>query len=453
MYMLKIFVFFLSVLIMGICYGQKSGKGDSKTVKTVSIGDTIPEELRKRLPIRNSSNLIILDFWSIYCGSCIEAFPHLEKLQQKFANEVQIILVNATESDSTVYQKFRQYNLSREPNTRIGIPASLTSINGFYEIRDFLPYTTVPHHVWVNKSGKVLAITDGFNTTEQRIKTYLSEKTITLHEKNDLLGKTLVQNGIIRPSLSEMPPIYYSAFMPFFQTNKSLKVVIDTVKNIFRLSIFNMNPVAHFQIAFEPSYSMRELDNFVQLYGGRQDKIRTVVEICDTTLFKRPADLNQLSEWKDKTLFTYEMQGHLRVKNKWQTIMQVEVNQFFKNTLGISGRIEKRKYSSLVVKRLVKDALLSKGGIRINSKIGDTRVLKNEKFESVMDLLNILENMQLGRPVINETEITYLVDLDLTGDLTNLYNVKTQLNKQGIDIVEELREIDVLVIRDIGTKD
>src|SRR5438034_9125331 len=38
--------------------------------------------------------IIILDFWSSFCGSCINLFPHLDSLQQKFKNDLQIILVN-----------------------------------------------------------------------------------------------------------------------------------------------------------------------------------------------------------------------------------------------------------------------------------------------------------------------------------------------------------------------
>ncbi|HEY4154716.1 MAG TPA: TlpA disulfide reductase family protein, partial [Puia sp.] len=39
--------------------------------------------------------LIIIDFWNSWCGTCIEGFPDLERLQQQFSDRIGILLVTS----------------------------------------------------------------------------------------------------------------------------------------------------------------------------------------------------------------------------------------------------------------------------------------------------------------------------------------------------------------------
>ena len=81
----------------------------SPPIKALTIGDTVPD-----ITITNVYNypastihlsdlkgkLVILDFWSTWCGACIEAFPKMEKLQKEFGDQLQVILVNTYEGDT-----------------------------------------------------------------------------------------------------------------------------------------------------------------------------------------------------------------------------------------------------------------------------------------------------------------------------------------------------------------
>src|SRR3546814_7512590 len=81
-------------------------------IEQLHIGDTIPEWLWQ-LPLqvvnhpegRNTvtlndyrRQLIILDCWANWCGACLNRFPKAGELQATFKNEVQFILVNASQT-------------------------------------------------------------------------------------------------------------------------------------------------------------------------------------------------------------------------------------------------------------------------------------------------------------------------------------------------------------------
>ena len=43
--------------------------------------------------------LILFDFWATWCGPCIASFPHLEKLQEKYSDDLQIIAISDEKID------------------------------------------------------------------------------------------------------------------------------------------------------------------------------------------------------------------------------------------------------------------------------------------------------------------------------------------------------------------
>src|SRR5690606_35227639 len=127
------------------------------------------DETGDRKSIRLSDfkgKLIILDFWSVGCPSCIAAFPKMEALQNEFPDDVKIFLVNR-EARSRLDQGDRSFlNRINMPNLSALGPEAYSALSYFF------PHRTIPHHVWINGSGKVIAITNGYNSTTNNVKKY-----------------------------------------------------------------------------------------------------------------------------------------------------------------------------------------------------------------------------------------------------------------------------------------
>lgn len=94
--------------------------------QVLTIGDPVPDS-RFTTVLNHSSQtaklsdfkgrLVILDFWSTRCGSCLHAFPKMDSLQKAFCNNLKVLLVNnrSTGDDFAMVQAFFKKWQQRNP--------------------------------------------------------------------------------------------------------------------------------------------------------------------------------------------------------------------------------------------------------------------------------------------------------------------------------------------------
>lgn len=171
--------------ILGDDWYLKVGK------KGLQIGDKMPDipfgqvlnnKTGKQRFTELKNKLIILDFWSTSCATCIERFPEMEKLQKEFADQIVIFLVNPTETIGQIERRFNKnkgakITLPDLPLIVAEKPYTVENVNESL-LYNLFPHREVPHHVWIDKNGIVKLIGSADNTYAKKIKDFLQGKEI-----------------------------------------------------------------------------------------------------------------------------------------------------------------------------------------------------------------------------------------------------------------------------------
>lgn len=407
----------------------------NNNIKPLSIGDTIPDDLvltnvynYPASEIRLSDlkgKLVILDFWSTWCGACIEAFPKMHELQKVFKDRVNIIFVNSYPGDSIA--KVRDFLDNRKKTTgqQVWLPFSLQQ----YSLLDYFPHRFIPHYVWINKDGVVAAITSSTEVTGINIENLL-QGTKNIHEKKDILNydykkpffqqnHTLSPDGFLRSSV-------LSKYV------EGLGSTSGMIKNddgkVTRFYMFNYSPTALIRAAF--------YDNRNVAAG------RIIMQSKNQAYFSEKAGQDQD---RYANAYCYELTMPPASEEELFSSMKKDICSGFR----VKVVNAKRKIKCLILSLDSNDQRLkTKGGQSMFS----TAIYNKRKFisnQSVDEVAKYFEGT-LKIPVINESKIKYNVDVNLPSnfDFKNLNEVVQSLTKAGFTVREEEREIEFAIIMD-----
>ena len=182
MYIKKIII--LTVLICCI-----AGNGFTQNmVRPLVIGEKVPDVLMKEVINYGQSSvrisdfkgkLLILDFWATWCHWCIEAFPKADSLQKQFGKKMQILLVDcrATKDNEGKVSWFYKDRLIKYKDFK------LPSVYMDTVLIKMFPHELIPHYIWINKDGIVMAVTDEKEVTAANIQMILDGKDVQLRAK------------------------------------------------------------------------------------------------------------------------------------------------------------------------------------------------------------------------------------------------------------------------------
>ncbi|WEK36059.1 MAG: TlpA disulfide reductase family protein [Candidatus Pseudobacter hemicellulosilyticus] len=431
----------LFLLLMAACCSM----AQTGRLQALSIGQPVPE-----LPFRGMINyskanpsirdfkgkLVILDFWASTCATCIASFPKMEALQREFPDELQVILVNATESNAVIRKKFERSRLYKPGIGLSGLP----SVNGDSNWRTLFPYHTVPHHVWIGADGKVLAITNYYNATPEHVRAVLSGKQVSMALKKDLSleGHSFFSDGLIVPSHPSQHLTMSSAFGAYLPGGGGGEAITrDTANGLLRKGFYGTTPLFLLKriYAEEGGPAARVL-----VLSNRQDKLIP------------PADKNLRDNWLLANGCSYEIQLPLAQEPDLDKLMKEDLNRFLGIKYGVEAGREERTLPALV---LVK----TDGGPRPST--GEPAVYhsdtsaewENSKWPMITDYLSRkLEDP--GKPLLflDETGLDdghFRTTMQLpASSLKDPELLREHLRRYNLDLERTERTVSVVVVRD-----
>ncbi|MCW2262099.1 MULTISPECIES: TlpA family protein disulfide reductase [Sphingobacterium] len=172
--------FFVAVLlVMG---SVKVGIGQE--IKALKSGESIPDfvwEMPMELEYFNGKKekvhlsdykgkVIVFDFWSTGCKSCIEGIPKLELIQERFKNNLVVIMVNSKRNRDTaerIAKRFQKYKKD------FNYTPSLATITDDTVFTILFKHNVLPTVAVINSKGEFVATTGANNLTDRNIESWI----------------------------------------------------------------------------------------------------------------------------------------------------------------------------------------------------------------------------------------------------------------------------------------
>jgi thiol-disulfide isomerase/thioredoxin len=158
---------------------------------SLKIGDRVPDEPvtgvsglklvgKEVTEFRFSAlrgRLVILDFWATWCAPCRAMVPVLNSLQKAFGDKI-LFLPVAYEQQKTLKPVLAAMNSIQ--------PFALPGVAGDTVLNRLFPHRSLPHFVWIDGNGIVVAITEEKEVTAENLRLMLAkDQGAILPEKKD----------------------------------------------------------------------------------------------------------------------------------------------------------------------------------------------------------------------------------------------------------------------------
>jgi thiol-disulfide isomerase/thioredoxin len=413
-------------------YGQLYMSSDTllqvgKPIPDFFLNDILYYKKKEAFPKDFKGKWLVLDFWDTKCINCIQSFPKINSLQQRFYKNIQFCLIGVNDIKynkdiKLIYEKFR-----RKLNLQLAIAYDSTLVKQF-NIGSF------PRMIIIDEQSIVRVITTSVD--EDNIQALLEGKhsnfPLTNADREPFdRSKLLLVNGNGGNDTDFLYRSIITKWKP--STDPSAPITIDAYikkgrfqgTGMFLWWLYNYAYLGKSQWIFGDS-----------LYG--KTAILPVLEVKDSSLFR--FDLNT-----GQGLYNYSLSviPEKATRQYLMELMQKDLNSFF----GYDVKVEIRKvpYWKLVNISTNISKLKSKGGDELYeySHAGFKYV-----NVPIVSIINAISSLYPYDVFVDESGIVDKIDISINAILTDIEEVKKELQKNGLDLIKGEKEMKRVVIRD-----
>ena len=422
------------------------------TAQDIKVGQPCPDISMEKIVNFKKSNakisdfkgqLLILDFWATWCQPCIAMFSKTDSLQKQFGNAIQFLPVS-DENENTVAPF-----LSKIQEVRHLLLPSVVSDRA---LNSHFVHNGIPHYVWIDSKGMVAGITGSDEITESNIREALAgheikavaedaaiegfspEKPFFLvsNVSSDEQGAThitnLEQGDVLLHSVLTKSKLGRTA--TFYSDSSRITCLESSVGSLYRMS------AGHWQPRFwTTNRTIWQVSN-------------PALAVFTDSAASRPKTQAEIDNYEKNYCFCYEFlaPGNLTFPQRCDYMVS-DLNRYFGILYGIQGRMETRTVNCLkLVRTTSEDKMATKGESQPGKSNAFTyRIYNKPLYNLWFDLRGYLQAMP---PLIDATEYTGNVDLELTCDFRDVNSINQALEKYGLRIIEAREAIPMIVITD-----
>ncbi|NII27497.1 redoxin family protein [Pseudoflavitalea sp. X16] len=431
--------------------------------KEMKVGDELPnlkfEVVNYKQPFITLSDfdeeIIVFDFWATWCGACISSFKKLDSLQRAYLGKIAFLPVSYESRKKVALHLGKINSINR---------TSFPSVVNDTVLMKLFPHSVIPHYVWVNKKGKILALTQTDQITASNIDRALQNQLVESISPKRILAIDYFNSPLFIPAIKHVNRSTKEEEISLVNLNGDVFRSImtpyqeDYLNGFFgggddnRITVSNVDVRNLYVKAFENLLS----EGAIAFMAG--DKVvwelkDSSLNILNSHLFSKINKGNEVvfREWLKRYTFCYEIVTPASWgRNRKYEIMLNDLNNYFGLLFGIEGKLEKRKVDvySLVSTGNRSALVQSKNE---NASLEHNRYFFNMNLNKVSVFVQLLNSLyQPDRILIDNTEIEEPISLSLNCDLRDFDAVKAALNRYKLSFVKKQVEQQLIVIRQVG---
>ena len=183
--------FLLSFFFISALQHSTAQSNPKATRAQIDVKEWILKPNQTKPTLKNK--IVLLEFWATWCIPCINAFPHMNALSDKFtSNEVAFVSMNSYDSPESI----RRFLKKKKLKTLVAADNNKSTLNIF-------GVTLLPKTFLLNKQGKIVWSGEPGQLTEKLLQTYIKTGKLIEQETPELAFSYNIANAADR-SLSRI---------------------------------------------------------------------------------------------------------------------------------------------------------------------------------------------------------------------------------------------------------